>query len=58
MELYRGKYFEVVFQDWCQEFPGACIISGHKEKISDMTSAETMKLLMSIFDLFLDIKRN
>lgn len=44
MELYRGKYFEVVFQDWCQEFPGACIISGHKEKISDMTSEEWIEL--------------
>ena len=32
MELYKGKYFEVVFEDWCQEFPGACIISGHKEQ--------------------------
>ena len=33
MELYKGKYFEVVFEDWCQEFPGACIVSGHKEKL-------------------------
>ena len=32
MELYKGKYFEVVFEDWCKEFPGACIISGHKEQ--------------------------
>ena len=31
MELYKGKYFEVIFEDWCQEFPWACIISGHKE---------------------------
>ena len=19
MELYKGKYFEVIFEDWCQE---------------------------------------
>ena len=46
MELYKGKYFEVVFQDWCQEFPGACIISGHKEKISDMEPDEWLELGM------------
>ena len=44
MELYKGKYFEVVFQDWCQEFPGACIISGHKEKLSDMEKEEWIEL--------------
>ena len=44
MELYKGKYFEVVFEDWCQEFPGACIISGHKECLSDMTSDEWQEL--------------
>ena len=44
MELYKGKYFEVVFEDWCQEFPGACIISGHKESLGDMTSDEWQEL--------------
>ena len=44
MELYKGKYFKVVFEDWCQEFPGACIISGHKECLSDMTSDEWQEL--------------
>ena len=44
MELYKGKYFEVVFEDWCQEFPGACIISGHKEKLSDMEPDEWLEL--------------
>ena len=44
MELYKGKYFEVIFEDWCQEFPGVCIISGHKEKISDMESDEWQEL--------------
>ena len=31
MDLYKGKYFTVVFEDWCQEFPGSCIISGSKD---------------------------
>jgi len=44
MELYKGKYFEIVFEDWCQEFPGACIISGQKEQLSDMTSEEWQEL--------------
>lgn len=44
MELYKGKYFEVVFVDWCQEFIGQCIISGHKESLSDMTSEEWTEL--------------
>ena len=44
MELYKGKYFEVVFQDWCQEFLGSCIISGNKERLSDMTSDEWIEL--------------
>lgn len=44
MELYKGKYFEIVFVDWCQEFIGQCIISGHKESLSDMTSEEWTEL--------------
>ena len=44
MELYKGKYFEVVFQDWCQEFVGACIVSGHKECLGDMTPEEWVEL--------------
>ena len=44
MELYKGKYFEVVFEDWCQEFPGACIISGHKKELSEMSSEEWQEL--------------
>ena len=44
MELYKGKYFEVVFCDWCQDFLGQCIISGHKECLSDMTSDEWIEL--------------
>lgn len=44
MKLYEGKYFEVIFQDWCQEFPGAYIISGTKEKLSDMKNEEWEEL--------------
>lgn len=44
MELYKGKYFEVVFCDWCQDFLGQCIISGHKESLSEMTSEEWVEL--------------
>ena len=44
MELYKGKYFEVIFVDWCQEFVGQCIISGHKESLGDMTSEEWIEL--------------
>ncbi len=40
MQLYKGKYFEVIFVDWCQEFIGQCIMSGNKENLSDMTSEE------------------
>ena len=44
MQLYKGKYFEVIFVDWCQEFIGQCIISGNKESLSDMTSEEWTEL--------------
>ena len=44
MELYKGKYFEVVFVDWCQEFPGQCIISCDKENLSLLTSDEWIEL--------------
>ena len=44
MELYKGKYWEVVFVDWCQEFPGDCIISSIKESLSDLTSDEWIEL--------------
>ena len=36
MDLYRGKYFNVVFGDWCQEFVGYCILSSDKESLSDL----------------------
>lgn len=44
MDLYKGKYWNVVFVDWCQDFPGNCIISGTKECLSDMTSEEWVEL--------------
>lgn len=44
MELYRGKYFEVVYCDWCQDFLGQCIISGHKKSLSEMTPEEWIEL--------------
>ena len=31
MDLYKGKTWTVVFVDWCQEFPGQCIISSQIE---------------------------
>ena len=44
MQLYRGKYWEVVFVDWCQEFVGDCIISSTKESLGDLASEEWVEL--------------
>ncbi len=44
MQLYKGKYWEVVFVDWCQEFVGDCIISSTKESLSDLASEEWVEL--------------
>ena len=46
MELYKGKYWDVVFGDWCQEYIGYSIISSHKETLSDLTSEEWQELGM------------
>ena len=35
-DLYRGKYFNVVFGNWCQEFVGYCILSSDKESLSEL----------------------
>ena len=40
MELHKSNNWEVVFVDWCQEFVGDCIISSHKESLSELTSEE------------------
>ena len=44
MDIYTGKHFKIVFTDWCQDFLGQCIVSGTKEKLSDMTSEEWIEL--------------
>ena len=44
MELYKGKNWEVVFGDWCQEFIGYCIISSKKESLSDLTNEDWQEL--------------
>ena len=44
MELYKGKYFEIVFEEWCQEFVGQCIISGHRKCLSEMSTDEWIEL--------------
>ena len=35
MELYKGKCWNVIFGDWCQDHPGYCIIGNDKESLSD-----------------------
>lgn len=44
MELYKGKYWEVIFVDWCQEFIGDCIISSKKQSLSELTDNEWIEL--------------
>lgn len=44
MELYKGKYWDVIYDDWCQEFIGQCIISNNKESLSQLTSEEWLEL--------------
>ena len=44
MELYKGKTWEVVFVDWCQEFVGDCIISCSKESLSELTDGDWIEL--------------
>lgn len=44
MQLYKGKYWEVVFEEWCQEYPGQCILSCNKESLSELTKEEWEEL--------------
>ncbi len=44
MILYQGKTFEIVFCEWCQEFPGQCIISCSKEALSDLSNEDWIEL--------------
>ena len=44
MDLYKGKTWTVVFVDWCQEFPGQCIISSQIERLSDLKESDWIEL--------------
>ncbi len=44
MQLYKGQCFEIVFLDWCQEFPGQCIISCEKPGLSDLSDDDWIEL--------------
>jgi diadenosine tetraphosphate (Ap4A) HIT family hydrolase len=44
MNLYTSDNWEVIFGIWSQEFPGYCIISSKKEKLSALTKEEWMEL--------------
>ena len=44
MELYKGKYWNVVYEEWCQEFPGQCILSCNKENLSELNKEEWEEL--------------
>lgn len=44
MELYKSNNWEVAFVDWCQEFPGQCILSSNKESLSDLSNDEWIEL--------------
>ena len=36
MELYKGKNWDIIFGDWCQEFVGYCVIGNDKESLSNL----------------------
>ena len=44
MIIYKSENWKVVFVSWCQEFVGDCIISSHKESLSDLTDEEWVEL--------------
>ena len=44
MDLYKGKNWNVIFVDWCQEFPGQCIISCQKESLYQLTNEDWIEL--------------
>lgn len=44
MNLYTSDNWEVIFGIWSQEFPGYCIISSKKERLSDLTKEEWIEL--------------
>lgn len=44
MHLYESNNWIVVFGSWCQEFPGYCIVSSKKERLSDLTEQEWIEV--------------
>lgn len=44
MNIHKGKYWDVIFVDWCQKFVGDCIISNEKESLSELTPDEWEEL--------------
>mgnify|MGYP003292795810 FL=1 len=44
MKIYESNNWEVIFCDWCQDFPGNTIISSKKETLSDLSSEEWQEL--------------
>ena len=44
MRLYKSKNWEVQFIEYCQEFPGYCLILSDKHSLSELTSEEWMEL--------------
>jgi diadenosine tetraphosphate (Ap4A) HIT family hydrolase len=44
MNLYNDDNWEVIYAHWCQEFPGYCIVSCNKERLSDLTSDDWVNL--------------
>ena len=46
MELYKGKYWNVIFGVWCQDHPGYCIIGNEKESLGDLEPEAWVELGM------------
>ena len=44
MNLYSGKNWDIIFGEWCQEYPGYCIISSNKQSLSDLSKEEWEEL--------------
>lgn len=44
MELYKGKYWEVIFIESTQEFVGQCIISNNKKALNELSNDEWVEL--------------
>ena len=40
MNLYSGENWNIIFGEWCQEYPGYCIISSNKQSLSDLSKEE------------------